>query len=155
MRFIVGALGLVLTASCSHTGPTASPSAPGIPDSAIGLSKAAITEVPDPLAFRSVDSDPGDVPLPARAFHGAPPVISHTLEDMVPITPSENACVDCHEVGSKEPGEPTPIPDSHFVDLRSNPDTRGDTVAGARYNCILCHAAQTDATPLVGTTFVP
>ena len=39
------------------------------------------------------------------------------------------------------------------MNLRHAPGTQRDEVAGARYNCILCHAPQTDAEPLIENNF--
>ena len=155
MRRILWVALLVFVAGCVRTMDVGSASAVGVPDTGIGLSKAAVTDVPDPLLFARVNSEPGDEPLPPRAFEDAPPAIPHTLEDMLPITLSENTCVECHEMEEKEPGEPTPIPASHYEDLRHAPGKPRDTVAGARYLCISCHTMQSDATPLVGSSFQP
>ena len=153
MKYGLLALCVLLATSCVHSKSAKRESAVGIPDKSIGLSKVHITEVSDPLPFRFVDSEPGDVPLPERPYGGAPPVISHTLVGMLPITHARNECIECHAVEEKEPEEPTPIPASHYVDLRNAPDIKRDTVAGARYNCISCHALQTDAKPLVQNSF--
>lgn len=155
MRRLLSAVLLVSMAGCLRTMDPGSVSAVGTPDSEIGLSKSAVTDVPDPLRFAWVGNDPGDGPLLQRAFDDAPPGIPHTLEDMLPITLSENMCVECHELAEKEPGEPTPIPASHYEDLRHAPGKQGDTVAGARYLCTSCHTLQSDATPLVGSSFQP
>ena len=125
----------------------------GIASRAIGLSYAEITAIPDPLLFHFVDSEPGDVPLPERPYYLSPPVITHTLESMVPITQAINECLECHAVEEKEPGEPTPVPASHYIDLRRTPETTQDEVVGSRYNCVVCHVAQTDAPPLVANLF--
>ena len=152
---LVLALGAALVIGCAQKAavtPKPEPVA-GIPSAAIGLSKAEITDVPDPLLFRFIDDEPGDVPPPERAYHLSPPVISHTLEGMAPITQTTNECVECHGVAEKEAGEPTPIPASHYVDLRRAPGTKQDAVVGSRYNCVSCHVARTDAQPLVENQF--
>jgi len=56
-------------------------------------------------------------------------------------------------VKAKKPGEPTPLPASHYTDLRNAPGKVGDTVTGARWVCTSCHVPQTDAKPLVGNRF--
>jgi len=98
-------------------------------------------------------SDPGELPLPGRAHAEMPPVVPHGIADFLPITRSDNACVDCHAVAEKEPGEPTPIPPSHFVDFRRAPDRPGEKLAGARWVCVACHVARTGAKPLVANRF--
>ena len=52
-------------------------------------------------------------------------------------------------------GQPTPLPASHYTDLRRAPGARGKEVAGARWTCVACHAARTDAEPLVMNGFTP
>ncbi len=37
----------------------------------------------------------------------------------------------------------------HYRDLRNAPDVTRDEIAGARYDCTICHVAQTGAEPLV------
>jgi len=56
-------------------------------------------------------------------------------------------------VEEKEEGEPTPVPESHFHDLRNAPDERMEVVAGARYVCTTCHVTLTRTEPLVGNGF--
>ena len=99
------------------------------------------------------DSGPGERPVRPRPFPGAPPAIPHAIGDFLPITREANACVDCHGVAEKKPGEPTPLPPSHYVDLRPAPAKRGEKVAGARWVCTACHLPQQDVKPLVGSPF--
>jgi cytochrome c-type protein NapB len=125
----------------------------GTPDSQIGLSKVSVFEVANPDPVNENTSDPGEEPTLPRAFSDAPPRISHGITEFLPITLRENQCMDCHKVEKKEEGEPTPIPQSHFVDLRNAPDYVREDVAGARYLCITCHVPQTGAAPLVENEF--
>ena len=62
-------------------------------------------------------------------------------------------CVDCHEVEEKVEGEPTPIPPSHYTDLRRSPDKVGDQLVGTRYFCVACHTGLTEARPVRENTF--
>jgi cytochrome c-type protein NapB len=132
------------------------PTERGTPDDEIGLSKADITEVPSPEPVMENTAEPGENPVRPRAFPGSPPVIPHGAADFVPITREENLCADCHMTDETAEDGPTPIPASHYTDLRNDPTTVADDIDGARYNCTLCHAAQTEAAPLVenslGTT---
>lgn len=115
-----------------------------------------------------------------RAFTNAPPMISHDVEGMLPITTSTNTCLDCHmpEMAKNIPGT-TPIPGSHFASFRpataiaadgritkegksvdNTSDfkviaTKMDKLSHARYSCSLCHAPQSKMEPLVGNTFTP
>jgi cytochrome c-type protein NapB len=134
----------------------AGPKAAPVKDTELGLSRPSVFDVPSPPAYHDEDGAPGEKPLPKRISKETPPVIPHAVADFLPITTSANSCVDCHVVdGPKKKGEPTPVPASHFVDLRRSPGTRGDKVAGARWVCISCHVPRTDAPPAVGSTFKP
>ena len=136
--------------------PAATPVARSTPDKELGLSKTSVFDVPSPPAWKAVDSAPGDKPLPARANKETPPVVPHAMGDFLPITPTQNLCVDCHAIdGPKKKGEPTPLPASLFVDLRHAPQKKGDKVAGARWVCISCHVSRSNAPPAVGSTFKP
>jgi len=125
----------------------------GVPAAQIGLSKVGISEVPAPPAVRENTSEPGERPPGPAAFADAPPVVSHGVAEFIPITLDDNMCLECHAVEEKVEGEPTPVPESHYVDLRNQPDVVNSEIAGARYVCTTCHAALTDAEPLVGNTF--
>ena len=70
---------------------------------------------------------------------------------LVPITGQSNACLGCHDkpdmIGKQAKGAPTPMTSTHYLDPWV--PTRGMKLSGARYNCTQCHAAQSDAQPLV------
>lgn len=129
------------------------PDSEAIPVNQMGLSKVGLEETGDPLLFEPVQSDPGDGPLPERSWEGYPPVIPHSLDGLLPITMKDNQCIDCHGIAEQEAGEPTPVPPSHYEDLRNAPGSQGDEVDGARFNCLLCHSPRTDANPLVLNDF--
>ena len=155
---VILSLAAVLAAGCSSSAPTsASVPAPGGPiaDSELGLSKGSVFDVPAPPAVKANDTIPGEGPLLPRPYISAPPRIPHAVADFLPITRKQNACLACHAVKEKKQGEPTPIPPSHYTDYRHAPDRVGDQVAGARYVCVSCHAARTDAPNLVGNHFRP
>jgi cytochrome c-type protein NapB len=119
----------------------------------LGLSKTSVFGTPAPDATAVNISDPGDRPTTPTDFPQQPPVIPHGILDFLPITLDDNACVDCHLVEVKEEGEPTPIPESHFVDFRNNPGSVGEPLVGARYNCVSCHVSPGGNAPLVENTF--
>ena len=122
-----------------------------IPDRDLGLAKGSVFETPAPPRFQDEASAPGEKALPRRINREYPPVIPHGIAEALPITRDSNLCMDCHAVaGPKQKGEATPIPKSHYVDLRRAPQTQAKAVAGTRYVCISCHVPRTDATPLVG-----
>jgi nitrate reductase (cytochrome), electron transfer subunit len=130
------------------------PAEGSIPDSELGLIKVGVFETFSPPAIPENQSAPGEAPLPVRANEESPPVIPHEIVDFLPITANSNLCLECHAVEEKEEGEPTPIPASHYVDLRNAPDEQGEEVAGARYLCISCHVTRTSAALLVGNSAV-
>ena len=125
----------------------------GTPDTEISLREASVFENPTPATTVENQTDPGEAPLYPRPNHVAPPVISHGINDFLPITSDSNMCVDCHEVEEKIEGEATPMPPSHYTDLRRSPETVGDELVAARYFCVACHIALTEATPLRENTF--
>ena len=130
------------------------PSEGGIPDSQVGLIEGSVFDTFSPPAIPENESAPGELPLPARANEESPPVIPHGIVDFLPITADSNLCLDCHAIDEKQEGEPTPIPASHYVDLRNAPDKQVGEMVGARYLCVSCHVSQTRATPLVGNSAV-
>lgn len=97
--------------------------------------------------------DPGDSDLPERSFENAPPVIPHNVDGLLPITAAENSCAGCHLPAEAADVGATPVPASHLYDLRRG--TELPSLAGANYNCTLCHAPQADAGELVENTFSP
>ncbi len=125
----------------------------GIPDRSLGLSKTDVFETVDPPAVTDNTSDPGERPLPARPNVESPPVIPHGIADFLPITRDDNQCLGCPLTEEKVEGEPTPVPASHFVDLRNAPREKRSEIAGARYLCVSCHVPLTDAAPLVRNEF--
>lgn len=151
------ALAAVLAAACA-TGPPAAKKeapAPGVTDAALGLEKSAVTGVPAPKSFEYQAKEPGDGKVLPRPFDSAPPLISHTVDGILPITRADNACVTCHAVDKAEPGGPVPIPASHYVDLRNAPAVKRAEIAGSRFVCTVCHVPQTGAKALVANTFRP
>ncbi len=134
---------------------TVAAAAPAVrtPEDRMGLARGGPMEVRPPPVVKENDSAPGDRPVRPRAFAGAAPAIPHGIADFLPITRAENACVDCHAVATKKKGEPTPIPASHYVDLRNAPSKRGEKVVGARWSCTACHVPQQDVAPLVKGPF--
>ncbi len=126
-----------------------------ISDAELGLAKGSVFDVPSPPAPVRNGAAPGDLPPAGRAFPGAPPRVPHTVDDFLPITREENWCVDCHALDWTAPGagDPTSIPVSHYVNLRGDTDEIGGRVRGARWVCVTCHVADTEAPPLVGNSY--
>ena len=101
-----------------------------------------------------------------RAYLDAPPMIPHSVEGLLPITQSNNACLGCHMPEVAPSLKATAIPASHFANFRPATGMAADgkitkegkavdntsdfkTVAHkmdklnpARFNCSQCHAPQ-------------
>ena len=129
--------------------------APGVPDTTLGLEKSAVTGVPAPKSFEYSMQEPGDGKVLPRLYEGAPPLIPHMVDGILPINRSDNACLTCHAIDKPEPGGPVPIPASHYLDLRNAPGVKRVEIAGSRYVCTACHVPQTGAKALVANTFRP
>jgi cytochrome c-type protein NapB len=130
-----------------------------LPADEMGLSKTSVFDTPTPVAPTYPTAQPGTaLPLP-RAYPSAPPQIPHEVTTLLPITLKNNACLQCHDkpylIGQEIPeNQPTPMPESHYTDLRNNPDQVTGKLIGSRFVCSQCHAPQAEATPLVENTFV-
>ena len=147
-------LALTLLAACAGRGRGGEENAAPVKDSELGLSKTSVFDAPAPPGAKANEAAPGELPAMARAYQDAPPRIPHAIGDFLPITREANACVDCHGAAKvKEAGQPTPLPPSHYTDLRNAPQRAGEVVAGARFTCTSCHVPLTDAKPLVGSAF--
>jgi cytochrome c-type protein NapB len=142
---IVLLLVAALVTGCVRAAPVA--------DSSLGLAPGSVFDAPTPPVVKANESAPGERPPLPRAYAMAPPRVPHAVADFLPITRTQNACLDCHAVKEKVKGEPTPIPPSHYTDLRDAPGRVGDAVVGARHVCIACHVATTDAPDLVESRF--
>ena len=146
-------LATLLAGPPAHATPAADR---GTADKDLGLSRTSVFDVPSPPRYRAEDSAPGEKSSPPRISAEIPPVIPHGVAELLPITREDNACLACHDVpGPKKKGEPTPIPASHYVDLRREPGKRAEKVYGARWVCVSCHVPQSDAKPLVASRYRP
>jgi nitrate reductase (cytochrome), electron transfer subunit len=127
-----------------------------IDDASLGLNKQSVFETPSPQPFTYPQTFPGkNRPLPA-AYPGAPPQIPHDITAFEPVTLARNMCVRCHDKpdrSKKVPGEATPIPPSHYRNMREAPDTVKQRLDGSRYICTQCHAPQANVKPLVANSF--
>jgi len=156
MKYTTLLLSLVFVVSCSSGAPDKTASTPAatpepapgavtsIPDSEIGLAQGTAFEQPPqaPIKFKSVD--PGDSEIQARPNAEFPPVIPHSIQDLGPITLSENACLDCHNADVAEDMGAVAVPASHRMDLRNSPGEYGEEVTGARFVCTSCHVEMTE-----------
>ncbi|MDX4025603.1 nitrate reductase cytochrome c-type subunit [Aliarcobacter skirrowii] len=113
-----------------------------------------------------------------RAFENAPPMISHDVEGMLPITIDNNQCIMCHDPMLAESMGATAIPKSHFTSFREdvNINKKGqlqrdgkivenssdiktvvkplDHLSNARFNCSACHAPQSQSEIVPENNFV-
>jgi nitrate reductase (cytochrome), electron transfer subunit len=123
-----------------------------IPDDDLGLSKTSVYDVPDPIIVNYGGGDPGTNKRAEKSYHTAPPMITHSIVDMVPIRQDFNLCKDCHVQPDllKEKitvGMPIPAPVSHYTNVK-----KGELYMG-RWNCTQCHAPQAKVDVLVQSTF--
>ena len=129
-----------------------------IPADTMGLNKSSVFDVPAPKVYHYKGEFPGQDDVLPRAYQGAPPQIPHDISGFLPITATSNMCTGCHDQpaqwGKKtQKGMPTPMPQSHYTDMRNAPGKVSQQLVKARFNCNQCHVPQTDAAPLVENTF--
>ncbi len=134
------------------------PCGAAIADDDFGLSKMSIYSTPDPIVTTTKAGEPGENELIDAYFDESPPVIPHVVDEYLPITISDNQCIDCHDapdqIGKKlAKDEAPPSPASHYTDLRRAPDKVTNTLIGSRFVCTQCHAGQQDTAPLVESTY--
>ena len=95
----------------------------------------------------------GQASLISRTFVGQPPMVPHTVEQYVPLTIEENACLECH-ITDELRGQKVPkIGESHFSKTLKKKDGK-PAVEMSRFQCDTCHVPQVDAKPLVDSKFV-
>ena len=155
---VASVLAIALTVIAFHVAASVAQedTAAPIRDSDLGLAPGSVFDVLEPPVPATNAADPGDLPPVARAYDTAPPRVPHAVDDFLPITRSDNWCVDCHMTDwqSPEEGEPTPIPFSHYMDLRNESTDIGEEVVGSRWVCVSCHVPVTETQSLVANSFV-
>ena len=115
-----------------------------VDDKQFSLNKGNALEAITPAPFEFQD---GATTIRPVEGSGMPVMISHTIDDDLPITAEKNGCIRCHTpTGKKVRGAP-PVPPSHVVTAGDKP-----AVTGKRWNCTACHAPQADVKPLVANT---
>lgn len=128
-----------------------------ISDEELGLSKTSVREEAAPEAYTFNPRPPGTNDTLPRAYFNAPPQIPHNIDRLTPVTAKSNQCRGCHDKpqmwGMKRKGLPTPIPQSHYTDLRRDPGTVTNKLIGARFVCTQCHVPQASTAPLVQNMF--
>lgn len=100
------------------------------------------------------NGEPGESKRLDRSYENAPPLIPHSIEGLTPVTRENNACLGCHEPDMAKEMGATPLPKSHFYDLRNHKNL-GKELADSRYNCLQCHVPQAQAKPLIKNNFKP
>jgi len=151
--FLVLVAAAVFVACSEDSGKKAGASATKS-DVEIGLRKSELTD-DNGVKFQNVTYSqklPGESELFERSFENAPPLVPHSLEDLLPITADNNMCLSCHMPEVAADAKATAIPKSHFTDLRSGKDLGGG-LAQARFECVACHVEQSNAQPLVKNNF--
>lgn len=106
---------------------------------------APMSEEPIPPLARPITDDKRVM----RNYPEQPPVIPHSI-DGYQLTLKANRCLDCHRRQYTEGSGAPMISVTHFM------DRDGQVLADVtprRYFCTACHVQQTDAKPLVPSTF--
>jgi cytochrome c-type protein NapB len=143
-------LGLMVTvAACASNGGA-------IDELNMGLSKASVFDTPTPSTYSYSDAKPGwNDPLP-RAWEDAPPQIPHQVDEFLPVVAADNQCLDCHDVPKyidkpknmdRTVKSKSPMSRDHYATAEL------EDLAGSRFNCTQCHVPQSDAAPLVESTY--
>lgn len=150
---LVAGLFLLVAASVQ-----AAPDTKSIGPDSMGLCKLSVFDTPNPRVYQYKCAEAGQNKLLPRAYLNAPPQIPHDISDFLPITADNNLCIACHAAPDnwgkpRVAGTATPIPPSHYTDLRRDRNKVTDHLIGARFNCNQCHVAQVDAEPLVENSF--
>jgi cytochrome c-type protein NapB len=125
-----------------------------ISEEELGLRKVTLYDEMEVMPQGTVYSlvDPGESERFERAYENAPPMISHSVADLLPITTEFNGCIECHMPEEAEDMGATPIPQSHFVNLRTQQDLEGVLYQG-RFFCSQCHAPQAQLNLVVENDF--
>jgi cytochrome c-type protein NapB len=112
------------------------------------------------------DDEAGESLLLERSFPDAPPQISHTVVDMLPITADDNECIECHHPDNVASEADSPLPKSHFSRAVMGAGKKGEAmvwvvkgyedakdVVGTRYHCNMCHTPQATNVDTPSSTF--
>ncbi|RAX58338.1 nitrate reductase [Helicobacter monodelphidis] len=128
----------------------------GISEEELGLRKSSIYSESKTLVapYEYNTEVAGSSQLIERSFENAPPMISHDVTDMLPITKDNNTCLACHLPENAAMTMAVAVPKTHLTDLRRNKDLKGQ-LDEARFNCSACHVPQAKLSPLVGNSFQP
>jgi nitrate reductase cytochrome c-type subunit len=131
-------------------------STPKEPDDGIDVyfREADLGAVADQDLAAYIETEAGESENLERAFPGAPPMIPHTVVDMLPIATDDNECLECHHPENTTSEEEMPLPDSHFESAVMARGEKGQAMVwvvkgyeasdlvGNRFNCTMCHTPQ-------------
>ena len=95
----------------------------------------------------------GQPNLITRTFVGQPPMVPHTVEQYVPLTMEENACMECHQTEEIRGQKIPQIGTSHFSKTAKTKAGK-PALEMSRFQCDSCHVPQVNAQPLVNSRFV-
>lgn len=140
MTFIAAALFAALSVSCA--------SQLGGVSSMRGVDVAAADKAPVDKDY--VGKKPGLQQNIARTFPTQPPLIPHAVANFDEITLEENQCLSCHGPDKYKEKKAPKLGDSHFQTREGKQLAKS---SASRHACVMCHAPQVDAPPLVETTF--
>lgn len=145
-----------------------------VSEESLGLRKTDIYQEDDTTASKTEyrGAQAGTSKKIKRAYQDAPPMIPHDVTDFLPVTRTNNACVGCHAPDIAPAMGATPIPPSHFLDMRprhtcdgikfkktvdnmkNETDVKRLThLSQSRFNCTQCHAPQSQGNPSVENLF--
>ncbi len=178
LGIITSALLLVGCSESKNVKPTSkiSDTLSSISEDELGLRKSSVSDESNVVSNKTEYSkiDAGSGYKFKRAFQDAPPMIPHNIEGMLPITFQDNQCISCHSPEVALDMGATPIPASHHTNFRPQHKLlagekfvkitddmknevsikKQDTLVGARFNCVQCHAPQSQG-ELVKNNFEP
>ena len=106
-----------------------------------------------PGATKFQGAAPGESKLIERGHADAPPQISHLIDANMTIDLKRNGCIECHEKRKAKQKKSPPMPESHYTDYTKKKPKVTRKYNQGRYMCTQCHVPQSDAKPLVGSTF--
>ena len=154
---------------------------PTVSEESLGLRKTGLYAEDDTIAPKTEyrAAIPGSSRTIKRAFQDAPPMISHSVDGMLPITIDSNQCLSCHMPKMAKLVNATALPKSHFTNFRPTTYIIDDQIVksgvvvqntsseslgnisivkqgelvGARFNCTQCHAPQSQGNLAVENNF--
>jgi hypothetical protein len=101
-------------------------------DSQVSLRKTSVFDVVTPRPF-GFDSPGAALTIPPLPGSGMPPMISHTVDEYLPLTAKANECLDCHDKPDRigkpvASGKARPAPANHYVKPRRCARTGGRAI---------------------------